>query len=51
MHFKDVVVKMLTILSNFGAIQTKLRNRLGLEKVAKLVSCYRELRGGAELDW
>jgi len=40
MHFK-----------NFGAIQTKLRNRLGLEKAAKLVSSYRELRGGAELYW
>ena len=42
---------MLSIFSNFGAIQTKLRNRLGLEKAAKLVSCYRELRGGAELYW
>ena len=42
---------MLTIFSNFGAIQTKLCNRLGLEKAAKLVSCYREICGGAELDW
>ena len=50
MHFKDVV-KMLTIFSNFGAIQTKLRNRLGLEKAAKLVSSYREPHGVAELDW
>jgi len=50
MHFKDVV-KMLTIFSNFDVIQTKLHNRLGLEKAAKLVSCYRELRGCAELDW
>jgi len=50
MHFIDVV-KMLTIFSNFGAIQTKLCNRLGLEKAAKLVSCYREICGGAELDW
>jgi len=41
----------MTIFSNFGTIQTKLRNKLGLEKVAKLVSCYHELRGGAELDW
>jgi len=41
---------MLTIFSNFGAIQTKLRNRLVLEKVAKLVSCHSELCGDAELD-
>jgi len=33
---------MLTIFSNFGAIQNKLRNRLGLEKAAKLVSCYQD---------
>lgn len=39
------------IFSNFGAIQTKLRNRLGLEKAAKLVTCYRALRGSEELDW
>ena len=51
MHFKDVV-KMLTIFSIYGPIQTELRNRLGLEKAAKLVSCYRELCGGDdELDW
>jgi len=37
------------IFSNFGAIQTKLRERLGLEKAAKFVSCYHELCGGAEL--
>ena len=39
------------IFSNFGIIQTKLRNRLGLEKTAKLVACYRELRGCQELEW
>lgn len=39
------------IFSNFGAIQTKLRNRLGLEKAAKLVTCYRALRGDTDLDW
>ena len=39
------------IFSNFGAIQTKLHNRLGLEKAAKLVTCYRELHGSMELDW
>ena len=39
------------IFSNFGFIQTKLRNRLGLEKAAKLVTCYRELRGTIDFDW
>ena len=46
-----MLLMMLTIFSNFGAIQTKLCNRLGLEKATKLVSCYPELYGGAELDW
>jgi hypothetical protein len=39
------------IISNFGIIQTKLRNRLGIEKASKLVTCYRQLRGGTEPDW
>lgn len=39
------------VFSNFGLVQTKLRNQLGLEKASKLVSCYRELRGRTELDW
>jgi len=39
------------IFSNFGVIQTKLRNRLGIQKAAKLVLCYRVLRGSEELDW
>ena len=39
------------IFSNFGIVQTKLRNRLGVEKAAKHVMCYRQLRGHAELDW
>ena len=39
------------VFSNFGLVQTKLRNQLGLEKASKLVSCYRELRGRMELDW
>ena len=39
------------IFSNFSLIQTKLRNRLGIEKAAKLVACYRSLRGANELDW
>ena len=39
------------VFSNFGLIQTKLRNRLGLQKAAKLVFCYRYLRGKEEIDW
>lgn len=39
------------VFSNLGMIQNKLRNRLGIDKAAKLVACYRELRGGTELDW
>ena len=39
------------VFSNFGLIQTKLRNRLGLQKAAKLVFCYRYFRGNAEIDW
>ena len=39
------------VFSNFGVIQTKLRNRLGLQKAAKLVFCYRFLRGKENIDW
>ena len=39
------------IFSNFSFVQNKLRNRLGLEKTAKLVTCFRELRGSVEFDW
>ena len=39
------------IFSNFSFIQTKLKNRLGLDKTSKLVTCYRELRGSVEFDW
>ena len=38
------------IFSNFGMIQSKLRNRLGLVKAGKLVFCYRMLRGKDEID-
>ena len=61
-ELRDIAIKLLSlpsssasierIFSNFGIIQTKLRNRLGIEKAARLVSCYRELRGKQdELDW
>jgi hypothetical protein len=39
------------VFSNFGLVQSKLRNQLGLEKAAKLVMCYRQLRGRTEMDW
>ena len=37
--------------SNFGMIQSKLRNRLGISKAAKLVYCYRMLQGSEEIEW
>ena len=39
------------VFSNFSLIQTKLRNRLGVQKAAKLVFCYRMLRAKEEIDW
>ena len=39
------------IFSDFGMIQSKLRNRLGLVKAGKLVFCYRMLRGKDKIDW
>lgn len=39
------------IFSNFGLIHSKLRNRLGVNTAAKLVMCYRMLRGPKELDY
>jgi hypothetical protein len=38
------------IFLNFGMIQSKLRNRLGLVKAGKLVFCYRMLWGKDEID-
>ena len=39
------------IFSTFGFIHDKIRNRLGVEKAAKLVFCYRMLAGDHESDW
>ena len=39
------------IFSNFGNVQSKLRNRLGIDKAAKLVTCYRSLRGANDIGW
>ncbi|XP_053380950.1 uncharacterized protein LOC128549017 [Mercenaria mercenaria] len=38
------------VFSNFGSIQTKLRNRLGIEKTTKLVFSYTMLCDKEELD-
>ena len=37
--------------SNFGMIQSKLRNRLETSKAAKLVYYYRMLRGSEDIVW
>ncbi|KAK2160386.1 hypothetical protein LSH36_134g01024, partial [Paralvinella palmiformis] len=42
---------MERIFSNFELIQTKLINRLRLDKASKLVMCYRCLRGKVDIDW
>ena len=39
------------VFSSFGLVLTKLRNKLGLQKAAKLVFIYRILRGPSELDY
>lgn len=39
------------ILSNFSYIHNKLRNRLGVQKAAKLVFGYRMLRRHNHLVW
>ena len=46
-----VTASVERIFSNFGLVQTKLRNRLGISKASKLVSCFRFLRGSHDLDW
>ena len=39
------------VFSYFSPVKSKLRNQLGLEKAAKLVTCYRQLHANAELNW
>jgi len=39
------------IFSSFGLIHNKICNRPGVEKAAKLVFCYRMLRGKEDLDY
>ena len=36
---------------SFGLVHNKICNRLGVEKAAKLVFCYRMLRGKGDLDY
>jgi len=51
LHLPSSSASIEGIFSNFGVIQTKLRNRLGTQKAAKVVTCYRKLRGEIDLDW
>ena len=51
LHLPASSASIERIFSNFSFIQTKLRNRLGLDKASKLVTCYRELIGSVEFDW
>jgi hypothetical protein len=44
-------VSIERVFSNFGLIQTKLRNRLGLQKAVKLVFSYLYLSGKEDIDW
>lgn len=39
------------VFSSFGIVHNKLRNRLGVERAAKLVFCYRMLRGSVSDDY
>ena len=51
LHLPSSSAAIEWIFSNFGLVQSKLRNQLGLEKAAKLVTCYRQLHRNAELNW
>jgi len=51
LHLPSSSAAIERVFSNFGLVQSKLQNQLGLEKAAKLVTCYRQLRGNAELNW
>ena len=47
----SAAVERFFFSSNFGMIQSKLRNRRGISKAAKLVYCYRMLQGSEEIEW
>lgn len=38
------------VFSSFSTVQSKIRNRLGVERAGKLVACYRSLRGMQSTD-
>ena len=60
-EFQDVVVRIHSVaassasierlFSSFGYVHSKIRNRLGVEKASKLVSCYTTLRDAEDYDW
>ena len=43
LHLPSSSTAIERVFSNFGLVQSKLRNQLGLEKAAKLVTCYTHL--------
>jgi len=59
-NLADVMIHLLScpassasverVFSSFGLVHTKLRNRLGVDRAAKLVFCYRMLRGSSAED-
>jgi len=51
LHLPSSSAAIEWVYSNFGLVQSKVRNQLDLEKAAKLVTCYRQLRGNTELNW
>ena len=51
LHLPSSSAAIERVFSNFGLVQSKPRNQLGLEKAAKIVTCYRQLCGDAELNW
>ena len=51
LHLPSSSTAIERIFSNFGLVQSKVRNQLGLEKAAKLMTCYGQLHGNAELNW
>ena len=46
----DIACQLMSMPASSASIERVLRNRLGLQKAAKLVMCYRELRGSEEID-
>ena len=51
LHLPSSSAAIERVFSNFGLVQSKWRNHFSLEKAAKHVTCYRQLRRNAELNW